>query len=225
MKPKRKSTLPGLTMADMAGMLWLDNLITMTGALASVPAAYLAVLPRHVLQRWAHQNSVYVFPTDELVAWLRAEIGTDSAIEIGAGNGGIATALGIPATDSWVQVDDPEIRAQFAVAQHPVSHPGSHVHKLDALAAIDRYKPHTVIGAYVTHKWRPGEELGFVYGVEEEEVLRRVKQYIVIGNDGPHACKRIMKRPHRTIRAPWLITRAIDPTANAIYVWEGRCER
>jgi hypothetical protein len=219
MKPKRQKVLR-LSPLDHLAMGQLDELVQLDGSLTPMPASFFDRVSPDALRAWAHAMAVYVFPTIELIDWLGDAIG-QPAIEIGAGHGGIARALGIPATDSWVQVDDMEIRRTMEAANQPISIPANHVERLEALDAIERYKPHTVIGAYVTQKWRPGDDEGFVYGVDETEVLRRVNRYIVIGNDAAHGQKRIMQRPHRTIRAPWLVTRAIKPKLNAIYIWEG----
>ncbi len=220
MRAKLQNRIP-VTPETLRWQSLLDELIAMDGTVRPMPAGFYASVPRDALQMWASLNAVWVFPTEELIHWLRNAVGGVVSIEIGAGNGGIAKALGIPATDSWVQVYDAPTRAAIESAGQTISHPGETVERLEAMEAIERYKPHTVIGAYVTHRWQPGDVNGFVFGVDEERLLQRVSRYIVIGNDAPHGGKRIMARPHRTIRAPWLVTRAISPERNAIYVWEG----
>ena len=218
------------TPAELAMLDELDVLIEMSGAVRCVDAESLQALPPRVLQMWAVQNGIYAFPTTQLVTFLGlliggevvngARLGGNRTIEIGAGNGGLAKALGIPATDSMIQAD-PTMRSVYgAFRQAPVGY-GSHVMPLEALAAVEMFQPHTVVASYVTQKWLPGDTEGFTYGVDEVALLRRVRSYILIGSDSVHSHKRIMALPHRTIRAPWLVTRTEHPRDNAIWIWEG----
>jgi hypothetical protein len=82
------------------------------------------------------RHGFYGFPALELVDFLRTRIAGRSAIEIGAGPGVLAQALGIPATDNHQQ-EDQTIRA---LGQPTVPY-GDHVQKLDAAAAPDISTP------------------------------------------------------------------------------------
>lgn len=102
------------------------------------------------------------------------------------------------------------------------THPTKDVEELDAIAAIDKYKPEVVVGSFITQKSYDNSPLdgGNCFGPEEEDILKRVKCYIHVGNDGPHGNKRILKHPHEVHRPEWLVTKCMDQKKNAIYVWK-----
>ncbi len=56
-------------------------------------------------------------------------------------------------------------------------------------------------------------------GVEEVRVIRTVENYIHIGNTAVHGAKRALRLKHRVLRPDWLVSRAIEPQKDAIYVW------
>lgn len=189
------------------------------GNLRPVSASTLHEISYPLLQTYAHFRAIYTFPTRELLGWLRRAIGTDTAIEICAGHGSIGRALEIPTTDSYMQ-DRPEVQLIYQLQRHPTTKPPSDVKKMEALEAVEYFKPHTVIGAFATQLFRDdGIEQASAYGVDEEILLSKVKRYIFIGNENVHGQKRILARPHETIRAPWIVTRANDPTKNVIWVF------
>lgn len=193
------------------------------GLVRLLPAADLHQIPRPALRYWLHMRAVYGLPTTELIAWLQEQIGERRAIEIGAGNGALGRALGIPRTDSHVQQTD-EMKQRYASlsigAQAPVSYPPD-VKRMEALDAVDHYRPHTVVASWVSQKWRPGDEQAFVYGVDEWALLKRVRRYIFIGALSSHDQKRILTRPHETYAPPWLVSRA-EPGIDRIWVFQGR---
>lgn len=165
-----------------------------------------------------HQHGIYVLPTLELIVWLRLKI-TGFAIEIGAGNGAIGRILKIPITDSKLQ-NKREVRIMYEMmGQPPIIYP-SDLEELDALAAIEKYKPDTVIGAFITHKYVDEIIEGNFWGVEEEKILKAVKKYINIGNLITHAKKPILKFEHEEHFFPWLITRSVDQSKNRIFIWK-----
>lgn len=84
----------------------------------------------------------------------RSRIKGRIAIEIGAGHGVLAGALSIPATDNRQQ-EDPELRAYYAqIGQSTVPY-GENVEKLDAAAAVAKYRPNIVVACWVTHRFDP----------------------------------------------------------------------
>jgi len=169
-----------------------------------------------------NRHAIYGMPTVELVEWLREQIGEVSAIEIGSGATGLGRHVGIPMTDADMQ-SRPDIRMYYVMSGQPTITLPADVERIDANAAVRKYNPHTVVGMWVTQRWRPGmpDHVGaLVDGVDETDLLRRVKRYIVIGNDAVHGDKDIMALPHCTYRFPWLRSRATYPEKNAIYVWE-----
>lgn len=183
-----------------------------------LPAARILEFPKEVIQTWCVLRGVYQIPTQELIDWLKEQIGSRSAIEICAGNGSIGRALNIPRTDSYVQTL-PEMVAYYKMlGQEPITPPAD-VIKYDANEAVEVLKPTVVVGAYVTQKYQDGNTEGSVVGVDEHKLLENVYTYIHIGNDGPHGSKRINKLKHAFYRFPWLITRAKEPNMNHIRVW------
>jgi len=163
-------------------------------------------------------KAVYVIPTTELIDWLRDNI-IGTAIEIGAGHGAIGRALGIPITDSYMQAL-PEIQVQYKmIGQEPITYLPD-VEKLEALEAVEKYKPQTVIGAFITHRWLPGMNNGNMYGPNEELMMTKIRRYINIGNLVTHKAKPLLDVPHQQYHPSWLITRAIHQEYNRIFIFE-----
>lgn len=167
---------------------------------------------------------LYVLPTEELIAFLKEEIGSLRAIEVGAGNGSVGRALGIRMFDSFIQRDDPGVRAHaLLMKQEPVIY-GSDVNKVEAVDAVRKYKPECVLGCFVTHKHWDIKKMGDVKGmlIAEDKIVkaRSVKKYIVCGNQGVHASKPILDLPHRTIELEGYVTRSQSPELNRIFIWE-----
>jgi hypothetical protein len=146
----------------------------------------------------------YLLPTVELVDHLKSVIVGRKAIEIGSGSGDLARFLGIPATDNYCQ-DWPEVKEFYEITGQPRVRYGDNVERLDALEAVEKYKPDIVIGAWVTQwidpKLPPPPEGGSIYGIKEDELLEKVPVYIMIGAEGIHGRKRILKRPHKMFNA------------------------
>lgn len=157
---------------------------------------------------------VYVLPTQELIDWLKHNTDWGRTIEIGAGNGAIARALKIPATDSMLQAD-PSLNILYKITGQPVIKYPDDIEKLDALAAVKKYKPKTVVGAFITDI-----KEGNVYGVDEQKMLRKIDKYINIGNMVTHAKKPLLKIDHVEYYFSWLVTRAADQKKNRIFVWD-----
>jgi hypothetical protein len=167
------------------------------------------------------QNGLYCLPTDELITWLKEVIGPRKAIEIGAGNGVLGSALGITSTDNFLQ-DDPSVTAMYAEMRQPVVTYGKNFEKMDALQAIKVHKPSVVIASWVTHLYREDRQNhgGNMFGVSEEDVINGCDTYIFIGNNKVHAGKSIWKMPHTRIEPNWLFSRAFNGSADFIAVWE-----
>ena len=160
----------------------LDN-----GALCVMPTAFYKEFKQDDLSGFCLRHGLYCLPTVELVDKINQLIlevsPTRSAIEIGSGNGVLGKALGIPCTDSHMQ-ERPEIRAHYRKIGQPVISYGEHVERLDAEAAVARYRPEVVVAAWVTHKYNEAEPErgGNAYGVDEVALLGQIKRYIFIGN-------------------------------------------
>lgn len=191
------------------------------GRLKIMPAAFYAnttVAERGIL---ATRHGLYCLPTHELIDRLREIIGDRSAIEIGSGNGVLAEALGIPATDNKMQ-DAPEIREYYeALGQPPVKY-GSNVEQIDAHDAVRKYKPSVVVAAWVTHLYdeRNPDAGGNMYGVDELDILRNCEQYVFVGNMRVHAMKPLWNRTPTLLETPpWIYSRALNGSPDFIASW------
>lgn len=167
-----------------------------------------------------HRYGIYTFPTVELVAYLKTVIGDRSVIEIGAGHGVLAEALGIPATDSRQQEKEPWRSRILADGQPPVRY-GDNVIEVDAVRAVRRYKPDVVIACWVTHKYLRSRHAagGNAAGVVEEEVIAGCEQYVFMGNEDVHAGKSIWTLPHSIIYPDFVVSRAINGSREFIATW------
>ncbi len=188
------------------------------GVLRAMPFAYYSDFSGNELKYLMWKHGIYVLPTTELIEWLSENI-TSTAIEIGAGHGAIARGLGIPATDSKLQETE-LAKLMYGASNQPTIKYGSDIEKLDAELALAKYKPDTVIGAFITHKFEAGMENGNQFGVKEENILKACVKYINIGNLITHKDKPILKLDHDEYRFPWLFTRAAYQEMNRIFVWK-----
>ncbi|MFT3815846.1 MAG: hypothetical protein QM740_21180 [Acidovorax sp.] len=189
---------------------------------------HVRVVPARVLERTTAQErmalgvrrGLYSFPTTELCSFLRERIGSRSAIEIGAGHGVLARALAIPATDNRQQ-EDPAIKAHYAALRQPTVSYGENVEKLEAQAAVEKYRPQVVIACWVTHRFdaqRP-DAGGSESGVDEAAIIASCDEYIFIGNERVHAAKPIWALPHEKLTPPWLYSRAVNGSPDFIAIW------
>ena len=173
----------------------------------------------NVVRTLMHETGTYVLPTEELISYLRLVIDGRMAIEIGAGNGWIGRALGIPMTDSYQQRDDPGTVMVYTLSGQPLIDYPDDVIKMEANEAVDRYSPDIVIGCYVTHRYMPGMRTGNALGVDFEKLLPKVKMLVLVGNKATHADNPIMALPHLEVKLDGLITRSADPESNRIFIW------
>lgn len=167
-----------------------------------------------------HETGTYVVPTEELIEFLDGLIGEESAIEICAGNGFVGRELGIPVTDSYQQQDDPATSLLYSLAGQPTIKYPKDVVKLEANKAVDKFRPHTVIACYATHKWRYDTMSGNDKGVDFQKLLRKVKRLVLVGNTEVHKDNPLMDIPHEEIILPGYITRSAHPETNRIFIWE-----
>lgn len=194
--------------------------LTESGTLAIQPSSFWAQFTREERYVFGLKHSLYSFPTTELVAWLRTYLGYRTAIEIGAGAGILAKAVGLRATDSRMQ-ERPDIRAQLAAMGHGPVQYGEHVEKLDAELAVTKYRPEVVVACWVTHKYKQSESWreGNQDGVDERKLLRSC-DYVFIGHDSPHKLKPILDIPHETLYPDWLTSRAAGAGRDFIKIWK-----
>jgi len=127
-------------------------------------------------------------------------------------------------TDSMYQ-NRPEMRLHYQQTGQPtISYPET-VEKLDALEAVEKYKPHTVFAAWVTKrvtKKQPTTTHGCAGGVDWELLLSRVKRIIFVGSEDIHNQMTLLNIKHETYKFPWIISRTQRQDANFIAIWKNR---
>lgn len=197
----------------------LAGALTATGELNVLPAAFWAEFTQQEIALFCHRQALYCIPTQELIAWLQEKLGDNRAIEIGAGAGVLGSALGITATDSFLQAR-PDVQAAYQASQQPTIRYGANVVKLDAELALAKYRPEVVVAAWVTHKWKASEAWreGNMYGVDERKIVRQA-DYVFLGHDHVHRHKPILDLTHETYYFDWQVSRATSPGRNYIKVW------
>lgn len=190
------------------------------GRMRVLPAAFWEQTTVEERALFGGRNGLYLFPTTELVDHLRELIGDRKAIEIGAGNGVMAEALGIIATDSHQQAKEPTRSAYAFNGQVTVPY-GPNVIDCPASRAVRRYKPEVVIGAWVTPKFDPKdpERGGNVEGIDEIDVWSNCRQYVMIGIETQHWRSRLWDKPHTIEYPSWLYSRATSSGRQFIATW------
>ncbi len=192
------------------------------GRLRVLPAAYWAGTTMQERALFGHRHGVYGFPTVELVDHLAGVIGDRTAIEIGAGHGVLAEALGIVATDSHQQAKSP-YREHYARIGHPPVRYGPNVVDCHASRAVRRYRPQVVIGCWVTWKYDRArhDAGGNEAGVDELDVLRHCETYVMVGDEVNHAGSRLWSLPHQVQYPPFVYSRSSSGAREFVAVWPG----
>lgn len=204
----------------------LPDLLQADGILKLLPAVDYDKIPQDTLTYWCGKYARYGLPTQELIIWLRDYIGDRHTIEIGAGNGDLAYHLGITATDSKMQ-QFADVQAHYARMSQPVIKYPYWVEKLDAEAAIIKYRPQIVISSWITHWIDPNKPVpaggGSIYGVKEDKLISSGITYIMIGHKITHQFKPILKLPHQTLVLPFLRSRTHGRQSdNLMFIWNGK---
>ena len=172
------------------------------------------------LKIWCICRAIYQLPTIELIEWLKDNFNLDRAIEIGAGNNYLYHHLGIKGIDNYSE-QIPAVKLVHELLNQPSTDPPPAVEKLDAIAAIEKYQPETVITSWMTVKGEDTEEVdgGHRYAPDEDEILNTDVNYVFIGNEHIHRDRLIMNQSHKTYYMKWLVSRGKYPEQNCIYVW------
>ncbi len=196
------------------------------------PASVLRELPETELAAWCMQRMRYGLVTEELITFLRElqareNIAPEDTIEIGAGMGDLGHLLNVRMTDSAMQTT-PDMRLYYGSLGQPIIDPPSDVDRIEAVAAVKKYRPKMVIASWVTQLYRDGDtpkKIGSsIYGVDEEWIVRNVDCYVHIGNSVTHAKQRVGELIHWFVQEPWLVSRAADQSANRICIWKRPCD-
>lgn len=191
------------------------------GRLKILPASYWAGTTGNERLLFGHLYGIYCFPTVELVEYLRETIGDRLAIEIGAGNGVLAEALGIIATDTHEQAK-PGWRELIRLQGGVIVPYGPNVVEMGAIEAVTHYQPEVVIACWVTQNFDPKRpDMSAKYeGVDEEAIIELVDTYVMIGNEYVHRDKFIWDVPHAIDYPPWLYSRALNEAKEFIAIWD-----
>ena len=201
------------------------HLMAENGLIKLLPAAAYNQFDPDGLRLWCHLHGRYGLPTVELIGWLKDYVGRRHTIEIGSGAGDLAHHLGIKATDSKIQ-DDPVAASYYRAMGQPTIRYPAWVEKLEALAAVKKYRPQVVIASWVTN-WidpnlPPPPGGGSVFGVREDRLLKTGVVYVLIGNLVVHQYKPILRKKHREVALPFLRSRAHQPEMDRVLIWNER---
>ena len=190
------------------------------GIIKLQPADFYKTIDNADLRVWCICRAIYQLPTVELVEWLKANFNLDKAIEIGAGNNYLYHHLGIKGIDNHSE-QIPAVKLVHEILNQPSTNPPPSVEKIDAIAAIKKYQPETVITSWMTIKGEDTEEVdgGHRYAPDEDEILDTGVSYVFIGNEHNHGDRSVMNKPHKTYYFDWLVSRGYYPEQNYICVW------
>jgi hypothetical protein len=133
---------------------------------------------------------MFTYPTQELIEWLKEQIGGRKAIEINAGRGCIGGFLGIPTTDSGYCLQSEYQKFSLSVGIMPPIKLDCEV--LNAKKAMSKYRPEVVISCWPLNT------------IDLPSVKDRA-ELILIGHDETHADLSIMKYEHETFKLPFLV--------------------
>lgn len=201
------------------------DVLDQNGRLKIMPEEYYSGTTRMERALLGHKHALYGLHTQEVVNFLRQLIAGRSAIEIGSGNGVLAEALRIPATDNRQQEFD-EIKFAYKIMGQPTINYGANVERLDAIEAIRKYRPQVVVASWVTHLYRveAHEAGGNMHAPDEREILRNCETYVMISNDAVHLGNPLLSTPHTRVDGDWIYSRAMRGR-DFIGIWRGslRC--
>lgn len=204
-----------ITICDLTG---IESLCMPEGFLIPAPDKEIEKFDRNTQLYFMYKYGIYTLPTLEIVNFLGLLVNNpEECLEIGSGTGAIGRALGIRTTDSRLQ-ERPDIIEKYGEMGQPVIVYPSHVEKIDANEAVRKYKPKTVFGSYITHRWN-----GTSGNPDGPDLMQIIKtpdtKLVLIGNDRVHHMNPIMKVTHSTFETPpYLITRS-DQMFNWIKIW------
>lgn len=196
-------------------------LLDKDGLLKPVSYSTLKNFQQNDISYFCWKYGIYQIPTIELIDWLTDEINGRFAIEIGAGNGSIGTALNIPITDNRLQ-ERPDIIQHYKQMNQPVITYHPNTINLEGNDAVDELKPQVVIASWVTQLWTSDVQSGNYWGVDEEKIIESesVEQYIHIGNNLTHANKKVLQKYNfKKIKFDWLVSRSLSKDENIIYTY------
>jgi hypothetical protein len=179
-------------------------------------------MDRNAVRLFCHKNARYGLPTKELVDFIAGEIKGKRTIEIGAGHGDLGHHLGIIKTDSKIQ-EELSVKAFYMLGGQPTIQYPDDVRKMEAIAAVEKYKPQVVVASWVTRYLPPDaspSDRGSMFGVKEDELIKKVDTYILVGNHDIHGDKPIMQNVHIEIANKFIVSKAKNQENNRIYIFK-----
>lgn len=191
------------------------------GRQTMVPAATYAKYDLGTRCALCVKHALYGLVTTELVGFIREHIADRRAIEVGSGDGVLAAALGIRATDNHMQTWAP-IRKEYAKMMQPTIKYGPNVENVGAAEAVNQYEPQVIVASWLTHLYRPEEHErgGSMYAADERVLLANCETLIFFGNTSAHAKHRLWNQLHQIYEADWMYSRAVRGK-NFVGVWTG----
>lgn len=205
-------------------VLTLENLFFQDGLVVPVHSKTVKSIPLNDLIYFCNRKAIYGIITWGLIEYLGTQLDLTKAIEIGCGNGTLGRDLGIPLTDSMHQAR-PEVKQYYDAIGHPTIKYPTDVVQLDALEAVEKYEPETVIGSWITHKYHPAQHHlgGNVDGVDGIALMRSgIKRYIMLGNKTVHKDNPLFKYKGvkvKEFKLPFLMSRSKSVGQNRLYLF------
>lgn len=172
-------------------------------------------------ERWhfMSKHNIFVAPTTELLDYLDLLIGDHPCIEICAGKGYLGQMLDIDhITDSYIQTT-PEYRRIITERGGIPMEPPSFVERLEATAAAKKYRPHTILCSYGTHKDTRIGSSGSDEGVDFKTLKRYCRRIIFIGNTETHKDNPMTREA--MFQVSGLISKAGEEGMR-VWIWEKR---
>lgn len=203
-------------MVDISGIEEATN--AKTGMIQPITLEQAQQFSWQEIRVFLHHYALYTLPTVELIDYLANIIKGKTAIEIGCGLGVIGRTLGIPITDNKMQ-EWPDVKKHYEAFRQPTIKYPSDVEELDALAAVEKYKPDVVIGSYITHKWDDRTMSGNWWGVDTLQLIKNVPEYYMIGNLLTHKNDPAMEFCDGVEHHDFLITRG-EKASSVIFRWK-----
>jgi hypothetical protein len=208
--------------------LLLDNM----GNVKPISADQLQEYKREDIYMFMKKHAINVYPTLELLAFLKDIIGDRNAIEVGAGNGQIGRNLGIRCTDSymmgrdeWKKFTDKMNEQNGANVQGYIKYDPM-VEKLTAYEAVKKYAPDIIIGGYVPQhitfrESKEGTLRGNIEGINEVDLVNSGSLYIMIGTIPLHSNRKVMQAipNHAELKFPWLYCDTMMHENNRIWMF------
>lgn len=176
------AVVPNSDISELEQRLFDEN-----GNFRLLPSSELLAFGFDKLRLLGHEYGIYQFPTLELIEILTGIIGDKKCIEIGSGRGDIGRLLNIKTTDSHQQ-SKPQFRQLYESMNQPIIKYPKDVERLGYKDAIKKYRPDSVLGCWVTHRYEPKLHHlgGNIEGIDGDFIVRRAKKFIFVGNTNTH---------------------------------------